>query len=324
MRKWFNSKTAAFVIFSLFAFLFAPWFANASFAASAPPSTLSHYVTYTDTNTFYNMGCSLGTKDKNAGLTYDNIVVLDFGQPLVSGGVQGMSTFGNGFISMAGVTSAVENYAKGFYTCTGSNPSTVRIVAGTSNYGSYVTSAHGAALAVAVNNANSWLSSQGYSNWISAAGGCDMETSWNSASTTKAWANGYNGSHQYGLYNYGDAGGCPKSQGGTCNNGWTQGDVYYVTWGVPAGFALPEIYNTTGTNATQWQQISLWGYLNDSQGKITFSGAMTQYNACAGTCSGTDNTPSAGWTQLYNAVNSDSRTASSVRWSTDISWGTGA
>ena len=325
MNRLFTSKFSALFFLSLFSILVAPWFTSVSLAATAPAYTLSHYVTYADSNTMYNMGCNLGTQDKNAGITYDNIVVLDFGSPQVSGGVYGVSTYGNSFTSMAGVENALENYAKGFYTCTGSNLSTLRVVAGTSNYGSYVSYGHGQALANSVNNINSWLSTQGYTQYITAAGGSDMETSWNSPATTRSWADGYNSTHQYGLYNYGDAGGCPKSQGGTCNGGWTQGDIYYVSWGVPAGYALPEIYNTTGTNAAQWQQVSLWGYLNSSQGKITFSGAMTQYDACVqnGGCTGTNNTPSAGWSQLYNSVNSDSRTAqSTLRWSTDMSWKT--
>jgi hypothetical protein len=323
MKRLFKSLFAAIVLFAIFAIVFTPRFSNVTYAATAPSYTLSHYMKYTDSNTLYNMGCNLGTKDRNDGITYDNIVILDFGQPYTSGGVYGTYTYGNAFASLSTIENAMEQYANGFYTCTGSNLSTLRLVMGTSNYGSYVSNGHGQSFATSVNNVNTWLSNQGYTQYITAAGGSDMETSWASATTTRSWADGYNTNHLYALYNYGDAGGCPSaSQGGTCNGGWTQGDVYYVSWGVPAGYAIPEIYNTTGTNAKQWQQISLWGYLNSSQGKITFSGSLTQYDACSGGgCSGTNNSPATGWTQLYNTVNSDSRTAqSTLRWSTDMSW----
>lgn len=324
MNHSFKNHVFALALLAIFAILIVPFQVNVTYAATAPTVTLSHYMKYTDSNTLYNMGCNLGTKDLNGGVTYDNIVVLDFGQPYTSAGVYGTYTYGNTFASLSTIENAMGNFASGFYTCTGSNLSTLRLVMGTSNYGSYVSSGHGQAFATSVNNVNTWLSNQGYTHYITAAGGSDMETSWNSATTTRAWVDGYNTNHQYGLYDYGDAGGCPSSsQGGACNNGWGQGDVYYVTWGVPAGYALPEIYNTTGTNANQWQQISLWGYLNSSQSKITFSGSMTQYDACttSGGCTGTNNSPATGWSQLYNAINSDSRTSqSSLEWSTDMSW----
>lgn len=322
MRKLWRNPAFVSLFLAAFALVLGPMFPIAAQAATAPPYTLSHYVEYTDANTMYNMGCNLGTNDKNAGITYDNIVLLDFGQPYLSGGVYGTYTFGNAFASLATLESAMENYASGFWTCTGSNLSTLRLVMGTSNYGSNVSTGHGQAFATSVNNINTWLSNQGYTKYITAAGGVDTETSWNTATISRAWADGYNTNHLYALYDYGDAGGCPQySQGGTCNNGWTQDDVYHISWGIAAGFALPEIYNTTGANANQWQQVSLWGVLNSANGKIVFSGSLTQADACGTGCSGTNNSPATGWTQLYNAVNGDSRTAqSTLEWSTDMSW----
>jgi hypothetical protein len=83
---------------------------------------------------------------------------------------------------------------------------------------------------------------------------------------------------------------------------------------------LPEIYNTYGANAWQWQNLSLYSYVNHNK-RLTIMGAFTQWQACQGrSCSGVDNRPEVGWRQLSEALNFDSRTAQSLPWSTDITW----
>lgn len=51
---------------------------------------------------------------------------------------------------------------------------------------------------------------------------------------------------------------------------------------------------------------------------LAFAGALTQWDACQDRpdkCDpGTDNTPIAGWVQLYDLIKQD------LNWSTDISW----
>lgn len=120
-------------------------------------------------------------------------------------------------------------------------------------------------------------------------------------------------------YDWGDAGGCPPY--GSCNNGWTQGDVWYISWGASPSWPLPLIYNTVGANADQWYNLSLYSYLNHG-GRMDIRGSGTEYQACQQRdyCSGIDNTPAQGWTQLWTALNNDSRTAQSLRWSTDVKW----
>lgn len=61
---------------------------------------------------------------------------------------------------------------------------------------------------------------------------------------------------------------------------------------------------------------------------MIIAGVMTQYQACLdqGGCSGTNNTPEQGWTQLRDLLSSDSQTAQTLlnpqtlRWVTDITW----
>lgn len=144
----------------------------------------------------------------------------------------------------------------------------------------------------------------------------------------RSWANGYDGVGGRRPYeDYGSADGCPPY--GSCNNGWSQATEYALSWGIAAAHAVPEIYWETGGNATQWQRISLWGVTSGQKyGKIWFDAPMTQYNACHSsqsnlaycTSNHVDNLPVDAWTQLTNAVQSDSRTSVSIRMTTDINW----
>src|SRR5262249_51272426 len=149
----------------------------------------------------------------------------------------------------------------------------IRIVIATSNGttqcgGNQVTFGHGQAWAQMVNSVVAWVISQGYSGQVDIAGGSDMEASdatwpttaacgaagklqWAGPQDTRTWVDGYASVHpQRFLYNVGDAGGCPQNGttavAGPCNGGWTQEDVWYVSWGSPPSEPLPEIYTTSG------------------------------------------------------------------------------
>ena len=117
----------------------------------------------------------------------------------------------------------------------------------------------------------------------------DMELSWDGPLITKQLVNG-DAAHGWALYyNYGSADGCPSSgSGGSCNNGWSVGDVGYVSFSQLA-VPLPEIYFTV--NADQWTVIRRWWDSNHST-SLYFWGTM-------GT-PGVGLTPAAGW----NALNS--------------------
>jgi hypothetical protein len=57
-------------------------------------------------------------------------------------------------------------------------------------------------------------------------------------------------------------------------NNWTQEDIWYVSWGADPAFPLPEIYATDGVNAWQWQQMSLYSYLNHNSIAMYFVGSV--------------------------------------------------
>ncbi|MEW6505563.1 MAG: hypothetical protein AB1457_16515 [Chloroflexota bacterium] len=200
-----------------------------------------------------------------------------------------------------------------------------------------------------VYNLNEWIRATGYASRLWVMGALDIEWAgresdedywvywWNTPYVTGGWVEGFNAnSRGREMYlNYGACVGCPTSPRldwvystiRDANNvvmDWSQGDVYYVSWGAPPALPLPEIYRNDGYLARQWQAVSLYGALYKG-GKMTFAGAMTQFQSCqqrpSSECATLDNTPDEGWSQLYYWLNSDPRTAQQVlRWVTDIRW----
>ncbi|MBI4497918.1 MAG: hypothetical protein HY689_08485 [Chloroflexi bacterium] len=293
-------------------------------APTAPLWSTSYYMATVSGTTLYNLGCELGRRDLSVPGAQDNIVVLDFGMPAFRNGAYGTILFNNTFAATEEIAAAAQQFGKGYYYCTGSDlASYVRIAIGTSNYGRQVTYSHGRAWAQMVNQVAVWLYNSGYSSQVHAAGASDMEMSWNSPPTTRAWVDGYSSANWLNLYNYGDAAGCPPY--GSCGTSsypeWTQDDVWYISWGAKPAWPLPEIYLTNGGNAQQWYRLSLYAYLARG-GRMHIAGTLTQYQACqqVGCHPATANTPQQGWSQLWDALNADPRTAQSLRWSSDIRW----
>jgi hypothetical protein len=283
-------------------------------AATPPPPTTSRYMKTTDGSVLYAEGCAAGRVPQRG------IAVLDFGSPALSGTAYGSLLFNsNSFRSTSQIAAAAKNWLQGYWNCSPYGPE-ITLAIGTSNYRGQTNSSHGRAWAQMVNSVVSWISQKGYGSQLDVAGASDMELNWNTASATRAWANGYDSSDMRGYFNYGDAAGCPPY--GSCNNGWTQEDVWFVSYGSPPAFPLPEIYTTNGSMAAEWYRLSLYGYTAHGRA-MWIPGEMTQYQACidsGNTCAGTNNTPAAGWTQLYSKLNADWRTAQSLPNSTDITW----
>lgn len=293
-------------------------------AATAPPHSISYYMDTINTTTLYNMGYALGRDELNRSGSRTMMVFLAFGgQTSTYGG----SLWGAADASTSQIAAAAQEFSHGFWVGTGSDTgSKIKLSIGTNN--SYtVNYTAGQKWAQMINNIGAYNASKGYSSQVLIYGANDMEMSYDTASNTKAWVNGYDSVDNYPYYNYGDAGGCITSTtytgttNPTCNNGWTLADVFYISWGAPPAQVVPEIYNTTGANARQWKNVKKYGVVSKGKSMI-ISGTMTQYGACLqnGGCSGTNNTPSQGWTQMYDALNSDSQTAQGLSWSTDIKW----
>ena len=284
---------------------------------------LSRYMHTTDSQTLYNLGCAQGQVSPGG---YVTLVILDFGQPAYSGSAYGTYIFYSyAFRSTASIETAAESYLSGFYNCSPANAA-LRLVVGTSNYGSGVTANHGRAWAAMVNDINSWINATpGLSLKLAARGGNDMEPSWNTASATRAWVDGYAAVYvkpSY-LYNYGSCDGCAFKQCPSCtpNNHWTVEDIWYVSYGAAPAWPVPEIYLTNGVHADQWYRIALYG-VNTHASLMQFIASLTQWQACQtnGPCVSVDNTPVQGWTQLFTALNANPLTSQTTGYLTDISW----
>jgi len=205
-----------------------------------------------------------------------------------------------------------------------------------------------------VNSVDRWLSNQicldanrhpftcSYRNKISIAGAIDIEEFKGAGDhdKTKAWVNAYADTTPFPYYNYGECSNCPHDDSDYFPQSAYNDYIWYVSWGVRNAYVIPEIYARDRTNAIQWRNLSRYAVrcqncLPAQQGfsvRIYFSGAFTQWQRCQENpdkCKDengnlvTDNTPAAGWTQLFNEVN-DSRYPyihqAVLRWSTDVAF----
>lgn len=301
-------------------------------AAFPPNATTSRYIQTLDPTKLYNQGCAQANKNPNG------IVVLDFGGPRNQNGIYGTKLVGvSGFVSTTQIADAVKWWMQGFWNC--SPPSANMTVGiGTNNCstaagpntcnpgGGNVSAGHGLAWEQMVKSINDWIITSTYTSKLTVAGANDIELSWSSPQEARAWVDGFFANaptEKFALYNFGACDGCPylASQNWVLPNGWVKQDVWYVSWGAWTTYPLPEIYLTNGWNASQWYLMSVWSYTNHVS-SMNFSGSFTQWQACqdVGGCASTGNTPAQGWTQLYNYLNGDTRTAQPLNWATDITW----
>lgn len=306
---------------------------SGSATPAAPAFTRTRYMASTAETAMMNQGCWEADHRPNG------IVILDFGQPDKVSGVYGANIFTSpDFRSIATITEAVKDWIRGYWNCSVSGNS-INVAVGTNNDDytdqsiKNVTYAHGQAWADMVDALYAWLGTPpSYLSRVSVVGVNDIEPAFETYTETKAWVDGYNANGSRRYYNYGSADNCYSTNhtNSTCANGWNQSKVLYVSWLTVQGWPLPEIYVNNGNNALQWKQIKLYGIVYEST-TMDFQGVMTQYQACldvAGTaqaCSASeDNTPSQGWSQLWDALNTtnagDPPTAEGILWSTDISW----
>jgi hypothetical protein len=319
-----------------------------------PPTTygVSRYMNTVDPAKSYSYGCLAGTADLQLPGKQDKIIILAYGQPWGQSGQYGVWYYSGTFASTAVIAESAKQFAYGYWVCSGSDTeSTIELVIGTSNFAAYkdgvckpeswfctttIAYEHGKHWALMVKEVSDWVVKNGFSSQVSIAGGNDIEFMWNTPAISKAWVEGYDAfdENKYKLYNFGSCDACPYV-GSTWHppaNSWTMSDAYYVAWGAPPVWPIPEIYLTTGKNAKEWAYLSYWGTIN-GRSKIQFPGTLTQWQACLqrGGCVvydsngvvlfGSNNTPEQGWQQLLNEINRWPATAqSTIHWMTDIRW----
>jgi hypothetical protein len=273
----------------------------------------------------YEMGCDMGDAVDQGDRPRDAVVILAFGMPIAfPDGKFGASLFSGPDQRTKPIRLAVQEFARGYWACTSGTKPKLTLAVGTSNYGSNVTFDHGHAWAGMINKTNDVLKTRGHSSQVVAVGAIDLELSWSSPSVGDRWLDGYDSQNKYRVLNFGDAAGCPpasSSCGTSSYPSWTQHDVWWVSWGHPAVFPLPQIYLNSGIQADQWHEVAHHGLSHDFS-LILFAGTLTQMNACQerGCDPSTDNTPAQGWSQLWDALNDADGTDQGLVWSTDITW----
>ncbi len=297
---------------------------DVAYAATAPDYTISYYMNTVDTSTLYSMGYTIGQADLEKPGAQETLIILDFGGQNTN---YNASLFWYPDVTLSQVASAIKEFSRGYYNGTGRDvDSTLRVVVGTNN--SYTVNYNaGKAWANMINDIYTYNKDRGYNSQVRVYGGNDMEMDYATATATRNWVDGYASVYNRLYYNFGDAAGCTTStsyDGKTnlsCNNGWKMNDVWYVSYGADPALVIPEIYNNA--MAQQWKNIKKYACVGlDSYMHI--GGTLTQKGACEQnpddpTCSGTY-TPSAGWTALYNKLNSDPDTEQTLKYSTDIKW----
>jgi hypothetical protein len=300
-------------------------------------------VTTTDV---YGLGHKRGQEYEALPITQNGVVILDFGSPYYDNNYGTLLYDYNTVIHIPQIKSAVMIFSQGFWNGLGSDfESFLTIIVGTNSSGGYVTGEHGVAWGTMINDLNTWLVDEGYSGQIEIVGGSDMETNFRPPNEASAWVNGYSSTGFYPVYNFGNASGCPldypptepQYQNGIvaqeCGDlGWTQYDVYEVSWQSLLAFPFPEIYNVYEANAKQWYRIALYKNLVYG-GKMLFRGTLSQFTACEQMrdpytrelppeCVGTNNTSEAAHIQLLEWLGNDpyNRVLEPLQWKTEIMW----
>lgn len=301
MRLERRVRLVAWASLALFASALLAWPMPSVYAESKPITDWSFYVETTSNTAMYDLGCNQGSFDASHGTS--SLVFLDFGGQNSSG--TGTLEIDGTSVSNAQIESMATNFANGYYTCTGSDTTTVLTEAiGTNNSYYDVSSGGGQTWAGVIKSVKSDASA--YASQVTVWAGNDIEPSFNSWANTSGWIAGYSGVDPAPYLDYGSADGCSSTShaNGSCSNGWTTSDVYYAAWGAAPAEASPEIYYAV--NAQQWTQISLYGYYSGPQGVIDFEGPLDENDL-----NGSTLTSSAAWTDLngdlsqYSVLNSN-------------------
>lgn len=118
---------------------------------------------------------------------------------------------------------------------------------------------------------------------------------------------------------------------------WPRDDIVYVSWSTGQTTPFPQIYDEepgtanppTSVNAQQWQKLSARAVALN-QGRMNFSGGLSQLQACIDTghppeCSGTELRPKWSWRDLWDEINctytsGSCNTSDDLRWTTELTW----
>lgn len=272
------------------------------------------------------------------------LVILDFGSTDYSSvniGTKLTST--NISVSTSAILNGAKTYIQKFIQY--SQPASRLVLGvGTNNTGDMMCSTttagnHGQAWATMINDLQSWVNQQGYGGNVTVAGANDIE-SWagqglqcgtqlkdpSPPQNALAWAQAYSATTDVYLINYGAVDSVAIGLG---NGAWGADTFWQLSWGIPEILPFPEIYSTTGGNATMWQQLARFSAIctgcipeqfaynpNWVKGRtMLFLGTLTNQGEQSKItpCSTNTNSPSQGWLHLYRLIVVDLST-DSIYW----------
>lgn len=292
----------------------------AAAAVPYPPITsVGYYISDIESTQMYDLGCWYGAAQANQSGGQNLLALLFYGATTTVDGQYGATLWGAPNRKIADIDVSAKNCARGWWDCNNTTANdNLYIALGPSNQGSYVNEDHGAAWGAGVETVRSYLSNSGFSADISARGAADIELDWSAPTNAWRWWLGHHSQSSSAVYNAGDAAGCSTTSMATnCNNGWTRADI----WNISQDAVAPQIYSTTGSNAQQWYWNSRWAVAN-GHGGLLFRSSLSQYGACqqVGGCSGTNNTPTQSFSQLYSALAQNGSTAQTPMFMTNVYW----
>jgi len=286
---------------------------SAAQAAAAKPETdWSYYMLDGSSSNAYTLGCNQG--DFDADHNSNSMAYLDFGGQNSSG--SGTLEINDNSVSNATIEAMAENFAIGYYICTGADTTTVLDMSiGTNNSYDDVSTAGGRTWAAVVHAVQDSTDGEDAAPQVYILGGSDIENFGQSdPGGTLDWTNGFNDADVSLYLDYGSADGCPESthsNSPACNGGYTQYDYWYMGWGNPSAVADPQIY----ANGTQqeWTMISYYGYSYQGGNPIEFWAPQDEYDLNSSTYSS-----STAWTDFWNELNTYSATADTPPFSNEI------
>jgi hypothetical protein len=265
---------------------------NPAQAIPAKPWTdWGYYMSSSSTSTAYSLGCNQGNTDRDEG-DINSEEYIDFGVQIA--GYQNEMIDGDN-ISDASIEADAEQFANGYYSCTGSDASsTLTLGIGTNNDGNGG-SAYGETWAQIVNAVSSWVIDN--AGQVTVIGADDIEPNYQAPATTMAWESGFAANTTAEYLNIGSADGCPESSSnnGSCNNGWDQYDVWYLAYGAAPATVAPEIY--VSGQGLEWAELCEYG-VQSQGGPILFQGPLDD-NAFDSSYY----TSSQAWSDLLNDLN---------------------
>jgi hypothetical protein len=295
----------------------------ATAAPATPMTTTSWYMDTINSTVQDSIGCRQATAFNNMAGGQQGLAFLLYGSPAYFQLQDGSWRYGSTAYqalpySAQQVADGMKHWVNGYMRCLQDYSSFMRIAMSVTNYKlntNAVGYGHGVAWVTAAKTVRDMVDRNGWSPYIDIYVGGDLELEYNFPANTKGWVDGI-GSGGMSMFNFGSSSGCPQTNvGDNCAAGgyvWSQADVHYINYGASVARSFPQQYIPASADQRYVLRLRHGTY---------YSGTLTEQAACQQrSCSYTTNTPAKGFAQLWDKLNSDSRTAQGITFTSDMKW----